>query len=59
MPLIAMVEETNYAAAKELAASFTEILLKSSFALSIKINALVQLFNTVGEKSGLKAYAVE
>ena len=54
-----MVEETNYAAAKELAASFTEILLESSFALSIKINALVQLFNTVGEKSGLKAYAVE
>ena len=59
MPLIAMVEETNYTAAKELAASFTEILLESSFALSIKINALVQLFNTVGEKSGLKAYAVE
>ena len=59
MPLLAMVEESSYAAAKELASEFTRILLEAGFSLSIKINALVQLHNTVGKRSGLKAYAVE
>lgn len=59
MPLIAMVEETSYAKAKELASAFTEILLEAGFSLSIKITALVQLYSTVGKRSGLKAYAVE
>lgn len=59
MPLIAMAEETNYQAAKELAGEFMQILLQSSFSLNIKISALVQLYNSVHMDSGLKGYAFE
>ena len=61
MPLIAMAEETKgqYGKAKEFAQQFTEILLESGYSLNIKINALVQLYNSVRSTSGLKAYAFE
>ena len=61
MPLIAMAEDTKgqYGKAKEFAQQFTEILLESGYSLNIKINALVQLYNSVRSTSGLKAYAFE
>ena len=59
MPLIAMAEETDYPVAKELAGEFMTILLESNFSLNIKINALVQLYNSVRTDSGFKGYAFE
>ena len=55
MPLIAMAEEADYASTKEITCKFIEFLLESEYSLNIKVNALVQLYNSVHPVSGLKA----
>ena len=59
MPLIAMAEETNYDKVKSMTQQFIEALLESDFSLNVKISALVQLYNSVSARKGLKAYAFE
>ena len=59
MPLISMAEETNYKTAKAIASAFIELLLESGYSLRIKVEVLVQLYNSVHSNSGLKSYAFE
>lgn len=59
MPLFNSAEEEHYEETKKLAANFIDLLLKSDYSIQIKINCLVQLYNSVLTGSGLKSYAFE
>lgn len=56
-PLFNLVEDGNYPKAKELTQKFIELLLDAQFALKIKVDCLIQLFNSVHSNSGIKSFA--
>ena len=59
MPLFNAAETGNYKETKQLAANFISLLLGSEYSVQIKINCLVQLYNSVLTESGIKSYAFE
>ena len=59
-PLLNLAESGDYDKAKALTVKFIELLLNAQdFALKIKVEALVQLYNSVHTNSGIKSYALE
>ena len=59
-PLLNLAEEGNYAKAKELTVRFIDLLVEqSTFSLKIKVDSLVQLYNSVHTNSGIKSFAFE
>lgn len=59
-PLLALAEHGNYARAKDLTVKFIDLLVEqSAYSLKIKVEALVQLFNSTHTNSGIKSFAFE
>lgn len=59
-PLISLAESGNYEKAKSLSIKFIELLVEQSeYALKIKVDSLVQMYNSVHTNSGIKSYAFE
>ena len=56
-PLLNLVESADYAKAKSLTQQFVGLLCKSEFSLKIKVDALIQLFNSVHTNTGIKSFA--
>jgi len=56
-PLLNLVEVGNYQKAKELTQKYVQLLLNSHYSLKIKVDCLIQLFNSVLSDSGIKAFA--
>jgi len=59
MPLFAMAEKMDYQKTKSLTAKLMNLLVDSEYSLKIKIDALVQLYNSVHNNTGVKAFAFE
>lgn len=59
MPLLNMAEGANYEKTKTLASQFFSLLVDSQYSLKIKVDALVQLYNSVHNNTGVKAIAFE
>lgn len=59
-PLLNLAESGDYAKAKELTVAFIDLLVEQSeFSLKIKVDSLVQLYNSVHTNSGIKSFAFE
>ena len=61
-PLLNLAESgrDNYAKAKEQTVKFIDLLVEqSNFTLKVKVDSLVQLYNSVHTKSGIKSFAFE
>ena len=55
-----MAEQGEYQRARDLSVKFVELLIEESdYSLKIKVDSLVQLFNSVHTLSGIKSYALE
>ena len=59
MPLFSMAEKSDYEKTKSLTAQFINLLVDSQYSLKIKIDALVQLYNSIHNNTGVKAFAFE
>ena len=59
-PLLNLAESGDYAKAKEQTVRFIDLLLEQSeYALKVKVDCLVQLYNSVHTNSGIKAFSFE
>ena len=59
-PLLNLAESGEYSKAKELTVRFIDLLVEqSAFSLKIKVDSLVQLYNSVHTNSGIKSFAFE
>ena len=59
-PLLNLAENGDYNKAKELTCRFVNLLVdESQYSLKIKVDALVQLYNSVHTNSGIKSFAFE
>ena len=59
-PLLNLAESGDYAKAKEQTIRFIDLLLEQSeYALKVKVDCLVQLYNSVHTNSGIKSFAFE
>ena len=57
-PLFSLAEQGDYAKAKSLTQSFVTLLVdESQFSLKIKVDSLVQLYNSMHANTGIKAFA--
>ena len=55
-----MAEEGDYQKTKELTTKFVDLLVdESAYSLKIKVDSLVQLFNSIHTKSGIKSLTFE
>ena len=60
LPLLNLAEEGDYQKTKELTTKFLELLVdESAYSLKIKVDSLVQLFNSIHTKSGIKSLTFE
>ena len=60
LPLLNLAEEGDYQKTKELTAKFVNLLVdESEYTLKIKVDSLVQLYNSIHTKSGIKSLTFE
>jgi hypothetical protein len=59
MPLLSLAEIGDYKKAKSLTVAFVNLLVDSEYALKIKVDCLVQLYNSVHTNSGIKSFSFE